>query len=318
LTNELEQKPFGQTGEKVSIVGLGGGALAKYSFESGVATVQRALELGITYFDTSPLYGSGLSQAIMGTALEGKKENFLLATKIGHFRHHSLFRSKDAVQAQIGENLRLLKRNQVDILQIHESDWVYWWADQPPHESLIDIGMEYDFLNAPVMNVLQEAKKKGLCRYIGITGNNATETAHVLKHVSVDTYLLAFNYDLIWRIARAEAMPLAQVKTTAFITAALFQSGRLIEVHPEWLDAPPTWMTREVYTRFKGLYTLQRECGLTLIEMGIRFLLADPGINLILLGAAAPEEIEECIIAAQEGPLPVDLQGALEELGVPG
>ena len=60
MRGTLETRPYGKTGEQVSVLGLGGGSLAKHSHDEGVATVRRALELGISYFDTSPLYGAVL------------------------------------------------------------------------------------------------------------------------------------------------------------------------------------------------------------------------------------------------------------------
>ena len=81
MSSELEQRSFGRTGEKVSVIGLGGAALDKHSYELGVATVKHALDLGVTYFDTSPAYGErspegrwlagGISQLIMGEGLDG-------------------------------------------------------------------------------------------------------------------------------------------------------------------------------------------------------------------------------------------------------
>ena len=81
MSSELEQRSFGRTGEKVSVIGLSGAALYKHSFELGVATVKHALDLGVTYFDTSPAYGEhspegrwlagGISQLIMGEGLDG-------------------------------------------------------------------------------------------------------------------------------------------------------------------------------------------------------------------------------------------------------
>ena len=92
MSSELEQRPFGRTGENVSVIGLGGAALYKHSYELGVATVKHALDLGVSYFDTSPAYGrpgadgswtdSGMSQLIMGEGLEGTTRPHLLATKL--------------------------------------------------------------------------------------------------------------------------------------------------------------------------------------------------------------------------------------------
>ena len=82
--SRLEQRPFGRTGEQVAAISLGGVGLPRVSFADGVATVHRALELGINYLDTAPLYSRGLAQAILGVALEGRQEPHLLATKLGH------------------------------------------------------------------------------------------------------------------------------------------------------------------------------------------------------------------------------------------
>ena len=113
MTEAIEKHPYGNTGERVTVVGLGGAGLGKYSFTDGVATVRRALELGVTYFDTSPAYG--LSQAILGEALEDRSEEYLLATKIGHLAAPARFRSPDGLRVQLEENLRMLRRSSVDI-----------------------------------------------------------------------------------------------------------------------------------------------------------------------------------------------------------
>ena len=100
MTGTLEQRPFGRTGETVSVIGLGGAALHKHSYQHGLATVKHALDLGISYFDTSPLYGiggadgrwisQGESQRIVGEGLEGTTKPHLLATKIGACRPASI------------------------------------------------------------------------------------------------------------------------------------------------------------------------------------------------------------------------------------
>ena len=64
------------------------------------------------------------------------------------------------------------------------------------------------------------------------------------------------------------------------------------------------------------LYAVQRECGLSMVELSIRYLLADSGFSTILVGAGVPAEIEGCVAAAEKGPLPADLHQVLEELGV--
>jgi len=201
----------------------------------------------------------------------------------------------------------------VDTLQVHEADWHHWWSDGESHQSL----SEYDFHNAPVMRVLREAKKQGLCRFIGITGNSAAELTHVLRYVDVDTFLVAFNYDLLRRDACREALPVASEKKVAVVLGGVFQGGSLTKVHPEWLTSPPKWITPEIRAHLERLYALQQECGLSLVVLTIRYLIADPRITTILVGAATPSELEESVAAAKQGPLPSGLHQAIEELGSP-
>jgi L-galactose dehydrogenase len=104
-------------------LGLGGAPLSESSFAHGVATIRHGLDEGLSYFDTSPPYGQGQSQAIYGQALTAEDRVFLFATKLGHFRDRKLYRSVDALRAQLHENIRLLRRQSVDLLQVHEADF---------------------------------------------------------------------------------------------------------------------------------------------------------------------------------------------------
>ena len=310
MTNALMHRTYGSTGEKVTVIGLGGACLKQRSYTDGVETARRALELGVNYFDTSPAYGT---QDILGEALGDRAEPHLLATKLWPNPPDS--RSPAALRAQLEENLRLLRRDSVDVLQVHRADFESWWKDGASNEAL-DVEEDYDFANAPIMQVLHEAKEEGKCRFISITGDFADEFAYAFTHLDVDAVLFAFNYDLIIREARKRVLPTAQERGVALIIGQVFQRRRLNEVHPEWLTAPPDWMTPQLHERFERLYDLQRECGLSLVELTIRYLTADPAISTVLIGSTTAGEIEECIAAAEAGPLPPDLHSAVEELGL--
>lgn len=320
----LEKRAYGSTDARVSVISVGGSPLFQSSFADGVATIHRALELGVNYFETSPYYAKGMAQAILGVALQDRPEQYLCAAKVGHFRHPARFRSLDALRTQMEENLRLLRRGSVDTLQAHEADMHCWWSDEPPLDGVLRDNCDYDFANAPIMRFLNEARELGLCRFIGITGNNADALARVLEHVDVDTFLPACNYDLLWRGVRRRALPVARRKGVALLLGCVFQSGVLIEEHPEWLETPPPWMTRpgyaypasEVQDRLRRLYALKQESRLSLVALVIRYLLADAAINSIIIGAARPCEVEESVYAAQAGPLPANLHQAIEDLGL--
>ena len=297
--DRLEMRPYGSTGEQVTIVGLGGASLDKHSLADGQATVLRALELGINYIDTSPGYGHGASQVILGTALQGRSEDYLLATKLGYLKTPLHYRSLDALRAQLAENLRALRRDSVDILQVHMAEWTCWWRDGVASEGeLIRPDEVCSFSDAPVMRVLREAKELGLCRYIGVTADRAAELGHVLRHVEVDCCLPAYGCTALCRRAREGVMPLARERQIAYIAAGVLRPLGVADG----------------CTRDSHLEEIRRESGLSLVEISIRYLLADPNIATILVGAATPAEIEECVVSAQKGPLPPDLHMAVERL----
>ena len=319
----LEQRPLGRTGDQVTTLSLGGCGLPRVSFAEGVATVQRALELGVNCFDTAPSYSSGVAQAILGVALQGRPEPHLVSTKVGNLAQRSRFRSPDALHTQLEENLRLLRRDCADIVLIHEADHHYWWSDEPSEDLFMDLESEPDVANAPVMQVLQEARAAGRCRYVGISGNSPDHLAHVLRaagDAEVDVCLSALAYGLIDRGIRHQLLPVASERGTAIALGGVFRRGRLAAIRPESLHTAPIWageMTPEEQARVPRLVELQQESQLSLVTLTLRYLVADRSVATILVGAATPAEIEESVAAVQAGPLPPDLHQAVEALGLP-
>src|ERR1051326_2767618 len=105
LMTNLPKRMLGRTGETCTALSMGCGFPIGYAgFGRSVETVQRAVSLGINYFDNSPLYRAGGSQAIVGEALPGRKTPHLLATKVGHFKEAKFFRSVEAMRVQLREN----------------------------------------------------------------------------------------------------------------------------------------------------------------------------------------------------------------------
>ena len=233
----MEIRPYGKTGKKTSIIGLGGAFLTASSFADGIDTVHRALDLGITYFDTSPMYCRGASQAVLGAALDGVQADYLLATKLGYFADPLRFHSPDALITQFEENLRLLRRERVDTLQLHEADFHHWWSTDTSRSGRLSPDVDYDFPSAPALDILSQIKQEDRCSYIGISGNTADNMQRVLEGVEVDTILLAFNYDLVRREAR-RVLSIAEQKGMIRMVGAIFQRG-LATPQPDLFESPP-------------------------------------------------------------------------------
>jgi len=310
----LPQRPFGPTGVNLPSLAMGGGFVRFAGFDRSIATVHRALDLGVRYFDTSVMYRSGASQAILGDALADPTRPHFLATKIGYFREARHFRSVEAMHVQLRENLRLLRRDSVDLLQVHEADWDNWWSDRPDvgHGRLFDLEGGFDFAHAPVIQFLREAKARGLCRHIGITGNHARHLGRVIREVDgLDAVLVAYNYTPLNVTAREHILPAAAAKGLAVVVAGLFTFVNSL---------PQGWATEGSYLgprsdiQLAALQKLQGECGIPMAELALRFVAADPQLATILVGACQPPEIEANVAAFLRGPLPTDLQAAVEAI----
>ncbi len=137
----MEKRILGRTGFEVTVLGMGGvGAKSE--------TVRRALELGVNYVDTAPGYGN--SEENIGIGLEGASQSYYIATKLGGRPKPFDAQDKDMLRRSVDESLRLLKRNSIDILQIHE----------PDHPSIFDWWTDYDNFHGPVCEVLEELKEE--------------------------------------------------------------------------------------------------------------------------------------------------------------
>jgi aryl-alcohol dehydrogenase-like predicted oxidoreductase len=308
------QRPFGKTGETCTAISLGTNFPGFAGFDRSIETVGRAFDLGIRYFDTSVMYQSGASQAILGASLSGRTEKHFLATKVGFFKEARHFRSVEALHVQFRESLRLLRRESVDLLQIHEADWDNWWQDRSevrPGE-LFDLQNDFDFTNAPVIQFLREAKARGLCRYIGITGNNARHLGRLVRELNqLDSVLVAYNYMPINVTAREHVIPFAQEKGMAVIVAGLFTF---------LFSIPKGWRTEGTYfgkfadQQLANLQQLQKDCGIPMFELALRFVAADARISSLLLGACHPAEVGQNLASFAHGPLPADVHAAMEKI----
>jgi aryl-alcohol dehydrogenase-like predicted oxidoreductase len=303
-----------EPGTSGPVLGFGAGFVNFAGLDTSVATARRAREIGLRYFDTSVLYRQGASLAVLGEAFGGAGEQPFLATKIGFFREARHFRSPEAMLVQLGESLRLLRQDSVDLLQVHEVDWSVWWEDRAevrPLE-LFDLKDDYRFADAPVVEFLRAAKAAGLCRHIGVTGNNARHLARIVSEIpGLDSVMCAYNYHPLNVTARDTIIPAAAAANVAVIIAGVFTFVNRI---PEGWRTEGTYFGRHAERQLAALKKLQQECGVPMTELALRFVVADPKLDALLVGACQPKEIEENVTRFALGPLPADLHAAVDAI----
>ena len=180
VKNGIPYRELGRTGEKVSLVGIGGYHLGKQSDPTeSVAIIRKALDEGINFLDNCWDYNAGESEIRMGKALrDGYRDKAFLMTKIDG-------RTKSGATTQIEESLRRLQTNHIDLLQFHEV--------------IRDTDPDRVFAEGGALEAVLEAKKAGTVRFIGFTGHKSPEihlrmlATAAEHHFSFDTVQMPLN-----------------------------------------------------------------------------------------------------------------------------
>ena len=321
MTAPIKTRPLGRTGLEVTEVALGGLFVAKEmgtDREDGIQVIHRALEQGVNYIDTAPLYGN--SQEVLGEALAGREKTYTLGSKCGRWDWDTgPYRELDAFKRQFEQTLTDLRCASVDILYIHESDWLGYWKDQdlPRTRCHIDLNETYAYSEAPAAQFLLWAQEQGLTTYLGISGNNAHLLAKVLREIDlpIDVLLVAIQYDLIGRNAPKFLLPPAKELGVGVVLGAPLHQGRLSYTDRAWIEDPPDWMNEDLHARYTELYAIQEAAGMSLAQLGLRFLLADPDFSTVIPGAATAVQQDENVQASEAGPLPPDIHARIKALG---
>jgi aryl-alcohol dehydrogenase-like predicted oxidoreductase len=236
-------RDLGSTGVKVPLVGYGTAPLGKteISREQAVRCLNHAIDRGMTYLDTSPDYGS---EPHLGEVMRTRRDEVFLATKVNR-------RSKEGVLAELRESLEKLQTDHVDLIQVHA---VNAWAD-----------LEATLAPDGALAALEEAKRQGMVRFIGITGHARPEIlAHALTQHRFDTVLCALGiFDHIVSGADRLLLPRAREQDVGVIAMKVLGHG-----------------------------TIDRRA------TALHFSLGLPGVSLAIVGLKSVEEIDEVIANA--------------------
>ena len=299
----MRTRLLGRSGIEVSELGLGGLFVA--SFATGIAearsTVARALDLGVTYIDTAPTYGD--SETVLGKVLAEERRPLVLSTKLGGRPTPFDPRDPGQLRASFSESLRLLGRDSVDLLMIHEPDrpgQYDWWTD-------------WGRVLGPVLEVVEDLKAHGLVRAIGIGGTTIAEMTHIVRCGRFDVLLTAFNLSLLYREALDDLIPSAKAAGMGVVVGSPLQQGLLARRRDAQIASLP-WISRPRRQQLQELYRFLDESGLSLPDLGLRYALNAPGVDCVLVGARTPGELEEAVAATERGPLPPAVLARLDAI----
>jgi aryl-alcohol dehydrogenase-like predicted oxidoreductase len=300
----MQRRVLGKTGLSVSELGFGGlftSALGP-GFEVSRRAVFRAVDLGVDYFDTAPAYAD--SEEVLGRILREVRVPLVLSTKLGGRPQPFDPRSSAQLTHSVEESLRLLGREVIDALFVHEPDRPLqhdWWTDPAT-------------VYGPVIEVMDDLKRRGLVRFTGLGGTTATEMAHCIHSGRFDVVLTAFNYSALFREAEHAVLPAARERNMGVVLGSVLQQGALGRRYDEVVRRKPIWLSKPRQEQLLAFYGLLDELGMPIVDLSLRFALSCPGCGSILIGPKTAEQVEQSVAAVARGPLPADVLARLDAL----
>jgi aryl-alcohol dehydrogenase-like predicted oxidoreductase len=290
----MKLRRFGKTGLKVSELALGGGMFKSRDsrdLDETCKIVKRSLELGINYIDTAPAYGH--SEEVLGKALSAVDRPCILSTKLGGKPKPFDPQDRAALRGSFEESLRLLNRERIDILFLHE----------PDRPRQYDWFPDWDNFHGPVNELLQELKDEKLIGFTGLAGTTAYEMASIIEKADYDVVLTAFNYSLLWQEALISVIPVARKKDMGIVVGSPLQHGALAQCYTEEIEHGARWMAAPRREQYRRLYALVKDLDIPLPELGLRFVLSNPEISTVLTGVKSIDELEQNMRTIDAGPL---------------
>ncbi|HEX2910872.1 MAG TPA: aldo/keto reductase [Chloroflexia bacterium] len=299
-------EPVTSTGLNHLRLGLGTaflhGLYAPVSEEQALETVRCALENGINFFDTAPLYGAGESERRLGKALKGvPRERYILSTKVGRLVKPDgtvyFDFSRNGVKRSIAESLERLKCERIDLLLIHDPDAHYREAlDQ-------------------AFPVLADLRSQGVIGAIGAGMNQWQMLVDFARSADFDCFLLAGRYTLLEQGALDKFLPFCQVKGIKVFLGGVYNSGILATGAREGAKYNYQAASPEVLERVRRLEAVCARYGVPLSVAALQFPLAHPAVTSLIVGAASPAEVTGNLAALQR-PIPAGLWEDLRAEGL--
>jgi aryl-alcohol dehydrogenase-like predicted oxidoreductase len=290
----MPTRNLGKTGYKVGIFSLGGqAAIEKHdNFDVAVPIIERALDLGVNYIDTSSIYGGPerWSEQYVGRVMKTRRSEVFLATKTKE-------RTRDGSLRMIEKSLTLLNTDHIDLWQLH------------------DIGLPEDvnavFAPDGAMKALLEMKQQKVVRFLGVTGHYRPEALiDAVNRHPFDTILLALNAaDTHIHSFTDQLLPLVVEKQMGVIGMKVPARGRLLS---SWTPPPiekqqHSWEGSAIATR-PGVMNMRE---------AMRFTLSLP-VSTVIVGCDNIEQLEENVQIAREfTPLSSSQMAALNTLAEP-
>lgn len=301
----MQYRQLGRSDLKVSVVAMGlwqAGNIDSWGGDFGesdvVQTIRSAPDLGINLLDTAPAYGNGQSEEVVGKAVAGRRDEFVIATKISTNEI-----SRDQVRASVETSLKRLQMETIDLIQIH-------WPNTK------------DAPFAETVAAMEELRQEGKVRVLGLSNFNAEQMAEVLETARIDS--LQPPYNLLWRHVEKSILPFLVEHGIGAIPYSPLAQGLLTGKYHH--DNRPQDGTRPRNLLWHGdafeiamkvvdrLQEIAKAHEASCAQIALAWLLKQPAVTSVICGCKRPSQLADNARAA-EIELTDDEDRALKEAG---
>ena len=271
----MEHRKLGKTNLSLPVVGFGASSLGQefrpVKIEEALASVRTALDLGMDFIDTSPFYGRGMSEVLLGIALrEVPRDCYTLCTKLGRYDLAHFDFSAKRVAESVDVSLHRLGVDYLDILLCHDVEFV-------PMQQIVD----------ETLPAMQKVRDQGKVRYLGFSGYPQKIFRVVIEQIEVDCVLNYNQYTLQNTRFAEETVPWLKERAVGAMNAGPFSARLLTNAPlPVWLKEP-----EEVKSAARRAASICAERGVDIAQLALQFSIAHPDLSTTIAGSANPENI---------------------------
>jgi aryl-alcohol dehydrogenase-like predicted oxidoreductase len=298
---------LGRTGWKVSALGFGswaiGGTWGTVDDNESIAALNRAIELGVNFFDTADVYGGGRSERLLARLRQQNHEKIYIATKVGRglYPHVAEGYNRANLTAFVERSLKNLSTETIDLLQLH----------CPPTRV---------FTMPEVFGVLDDLVKAGKIRYYGVSVEKVDEALKAIEYPNVQSVQIIFNMfrqrpaEDFFEKAKARKVgilarvPLASGMLTGKMTPTTrFEQDdhRAFNRHGEAFDRGETFSGVDYKVGLQAVEELKALCptGMSMSQFALRWILMFDAVTCAIPGAKRPSQVDENFMAADLAPI---------------
>lgn len=268
-------RPLGKTGLQLPLLSFGASSLGaefrKVDLNEAIQSVRVALNLGMNFIDTSPFYGRGMSEVLLGFALQGvPRDSYLLGTKLGRYSGTRFDFSAARVLESVEVSLERMRTDHLDIVLCHDIEFIE--MRQIVEETI------------PMLRTLQQ---QGKVRFIGISGYPMKIFKYVLDRTTLDV-ILSYNHYTLQNTQLADLAPYLKSKGIGIMNAAPFAARLLTNAPlPAWHKATPR--VREIVRKAAQVCEQQ---GVDIAKLALQFSIRNPDMATCIVGSANPENVK--------------------------